>query len=110
VLFGERYGRVTKEFKGLVRGEYGKTPAEISEEFRKQIIGDLEPIDYRPADKIPSELSQLKERVAPYAEQEEDLLSLALFEQVAIKFFEWRKAQKHNLDSNASAENGVHSI
>ena len=112
VLFGEgeRYSRVTKEFKGLVRGEYGKTPAPISDEFRNKIIGDLEPIDYRPADKIPSELSQLKERVAPYAEQEEDLLSLALFEQVAIKFFEWRKAQKHNLDSNANAENGVHTI
>ena len=112
VLFGdgERYSRVTKEFKGLVRGEYGKTPCEVSEDFRKKIIGDLDPIDYRPADKLSAELDQLRERVAPYAEQDEDLLSLALFEQVAIKFFEWRKAQKHNLDSNGDASLGVHTI
>ena len=105
-----KYSRVTKEFRGLIKGEYGRCPAPVSEELQKKILGEDSPIDYRPADKIAPEISSLKERVAPYAEQEEDLLSLALFEQVAIKFFEWRKAQKHNLDSNASAENGVHTI
>ena len=82
----------------------------ILEEFKKKIIGDDEIIDYRPADKIAPEIDVLRERVAPYQEQDEDLLSLALFEQVAIKFFEWRKQQKYQLDPNAIAEKGVHTI
>ena len=112
VLFASegRYSRVTKEFKGLVRGEYGKCPAPISDEFRKKIIGDDPIIDYRPADKIAPEIDSLRQRVAPYEEQEEDLLSLALFEQVAIKFFEWRKQQKYKLDAGADPKNGVHPI
>ncbi len=112
VLFADegRYARVTKEFKALVRGEYGKCPAELDEDFKKKIIGDDEVIDYRPADKIAPEIDSLRQRVAPYEEQEEDLLSLALFEQVAIKFFEWRKQQKYGLDPNADAQNGIHAI
>ena len=112
VIFGNdgRYARVTKEFKALVRGEYGKCPAPISDEFKKKIIGDEEIIDYRPADKIAPEIDSLRERVAPYREQDEDLLSLALFEQVAIKFFEWRKQKKYQLDPNSIAEKGVHTI
>ncbi len=105
-----RYSHVTKEFKGLIRGEYGKCPAPIAEEFRKKIIGDEPIIDYRPADKIAPEIDSLRQRVASYQEQEEDLLSLALFEQVAIKFFEWRKQQTYKLDSNADAAKGVHTI
>ena len=105
-----RYARVTKEFKGLVRGDYGKCPAPVSEQFRKMIIGDDEIIDYRPADKIAPEIDSLRQRVAPYQEQDEDLLSLALFEQVAIKFFEWRKQHKYNLDANADVANGIHTI
>ncbi len=112
VIFADegRYARVTKEFKGLVRGEYGKCPAPVSDEFRKKIIGDDEIIDYRPADKIAPEIDSLRQRVAPYQEQDEDLLSLALFEQVAIKYFDWRKQQKYNLDANADIENGIHTI
>ena len=112
VLFANegRYARVTKEFRALVRGEYGRCPAPISEDFKKKIIGDDDIIDYRPADKIAPEIDSLRQRVAPYSEQDEDLLSLALFEQVAIKFFDWRKQQKYNLDSNADAKNGIHSI
>ena len=112
VIFADegRYARVTKEFKGLVRGDYGKCPAPVSENFRKMIIGDDDVIDYRPADKIAPEIDSLRQRVAPYQEQDEDLLSLALFEQVAIKFFDWRKQQKYNLDANADAANGIHSI
>ena len=105
-----RYARVTKEFKGLVRGEYGRCPAPISEEFRKKIIGDDAIIDYRPADKIAPEIATLRERVAQYEEQEEDLLSLALFEQVAIKFFEARKQKNYKLDANGDPANGVHPI
>ena len=105
-----RYSRVTKEFRGLVKGEYGKCPAPVSDELKKLILGDEPVIDYRPADKIAPEIEALKERVAPYREQDEDLLSLALFEQVAIKFFEQRKRSLYNLDANASPKNGVHPV
>ena len=107
---GERYQITTKEFRGLIRGEYGKTPVDIDPEFRKKIIGDAEPVTCRPADLIPPELSSLRERVAPYSIQEEDLLSLALFEQVAIKFFEYRKKKMYHLDEHSDAALGVHSI
>ena len=112
VLFANegRYARVTKEFKGLVRGEYGRCPAPITDSFKQKIIGNDDIIDYRPADKIAPEIDSLRQRVAPYQEQEEDLLSLALFEQVAVKFFDWRKQQKYNLDANADAANGIHTI
>ena len=112
VLFNDdgRYTRVTKEFKALIRGEYGRCPAPISDEIRSKVIGNDDIIDYRPADKIAPEIDSLRERVAPYREQDEDLLSLALFEQVAIKFFEWRKQQKYKLDANADAANGIHTI
>ncbi len=112
VLFANegRYARVTKEFKALVRGEYGKCPAPIDESFKRKIIGEEDVIDYRPADKIAPEIDSLRQRVAPYSEQDEDLLSLALFEQVAIRYFNWRKQQKYNLDDKADAKNGIHSI
>ncbi|MBQ8289820.1 MAG: oxaloacetate decarboxylase subunit alpha [Clostridia bacterium] len=112
VIFAQdgRYSHVTKEFKALVRGEYGKCPAPITDEFRKKIIGDDTIIDYRPADKIAPEIDSLRERVAKYKEQDEDLLSLALFETVAIKFFEKRKLDTYGLDSNGDAKNGTHPI
>ena len=112
VLFsdGGRYSRTTKEFRGLLRGEYGKCPGKIDPKFRKEIIGDAEPIECRPADLIPAELEELKKKVAPWAEQEEDVLSYALFEQVAVKFFEYRKQQKYGLDSNSDPELGLHSV
>ena len=105
-----KYSRVTKEFRGLIKGEYGRCPAPVSEELQKKILGEDSPIDYRPADKIAPEISSLKERVAPYQEQEEDLLSLALFEKVAIKFFEWRKRENYKLDENENPKTGVHPI
>ncbi|MBQ4325094.1 MAG: oxaloacetate decarboxylase subunit alpha [Clostridia bacterium] len=112
VLFNEngRYSRVTKEFRGVVRGEYGRTPAEIDPEFRRMIIGDLPPIDHRPADDIPAELETLRQKVAPWSEQEEDVLTLALFEQVAIKFFEERKKKKYAIDGNSDENLGIHSV
>ena len=112
VLFANegRYARVSKEFKSLVRGEYGKCPAPIADDIKRKIIGEEDIIDYRPADKIAPEIDSLRQRVAPYSEQDEDLLSLALFEQVAINFFDWRKQQKYNLDDKADAKNGIHSI
>ena len=111
VIMGERYKTVTKEFKGVVRGEYGKTPVAIDPAFIKKIIGDEQPIDYRPADALKPELEQLRSEIAQYLEQDEDVLSYALFPEVSKKFFEYRKAKKYNLDAeNADAKNGVHSI
>ena len=111
IIGGERYKMVTKEFKGVVRGEYGRTPVEISPEFRKKIIGNEKPITKRPADMIPPELDKLREAVKPWAIQDEDVLSYALFEQVAVKFFESRKAKMYNLDSqNADFANKVHNV
>ena len=110
VIAGERYKMVTKEFKGLVKGEYGTTPAPISADFRKKIIGDEQPITTRPADALAPELDKLREAVKPWAIQEEDVLSYALFEQVAVKFFEKRKAKKYGIDPNADAEGKIHSV
>ena len=112
VIGGERYKMVTKEFKGIVRGEYGKTPVAIDPEFTKKIIGDDKVIDYRPADDLKPELDELRAKIpAGLMEQEEDVLSYALFEQVALKFFEYRKNQKYNIDGeNSDAQLGIHTV
>lgn len=111
VILGERYKTVTKEFKGLVRGEYGKTPVEIDPAFRKKIIGDAEPIDCRPADLIAPELDKLRAECADWTEQEEDVLSYAQFGQVATKFFENRRNKKMGIDSaHADAAKAVHPV
>ena len=99
VITGERYKMTTKEFKGLVQGTYGKTPMPIDPEFRKRIIGDLEPIDCRPADLIKPELEDLREEMSEYLEQEEDVLSYACFGQVATKFFQNRRDALYGIDS-----------
>jgi oxaloacetate decarboxylase alpha subunit len=111
VLMGERYKTVTKEFKAMVRGEYGRTPMPTDPAFVKKIIGDAEPITCRPADLLSPELDELRAKIPQYMEQEEDVLSYALFEQVALKFFEYRKAQKYGIDAdNADAQKGIHSV
>ncbi len=108
VIFG-RYQNVSKEFRGLVKGEYGKTPVEIDPAFRKQILGDEEPITCRPADLIAPELETLREKVKQYEEQPEDVLSYALFEQVATKFFQNRQAKNYGIDAVHGVD-GVHPV
>ena len=98
VIMGERYKMISKETKGIVKGEYGRTPVPITEEFRKMVIGDEEPITCRPADLLAPELDKLKKEAAEYIEQDEDVLSYALFGQVAEKFFENRRAAKYKID------------
>lgn len=111
VIGGERYKMVTKEFRGLVKGEYGKTPVELDPAFVKKILGDEKRITVRPADLLKPELDELREKCAQYMEQEEDVLSYALFEQVALKFFETRNAKKHGVDMTSSdKELGIHSV
>ena len=102
VICGERYKQVTKEFRGLVRGEYGKTPAPISPEFRKKIIGDEKAITHRPADSIKNELDRFRSEIKDVMVQDEDVLSYALFDKVALKYFDYRKAQLYKLDTERS--------
>ena len=104
VLTGERYKSVTKEFKGLVRGDYGKTPLPIDPAFVKKIIGDEAQITCRPADNIKPELETLKAKQGDKAKQEEDVLSYALFEQVAMKFFDRRDTDAKIAEALSDAE------
>jgi len=97
VLYG-RYKMVSKEFRNLIKGEYGATPAPISEDFRRRIIGDETPVTSRPADLLAPELDALREKVRVYYEKEEDVLTYALFEQVAVKFFEKRRSALYDID------------
>lgn len=111
VIMGERYKTVTKEFKGLVKGEYGKTPVDIDPEFQKKIIGSEEPITCRPADLIKPELEEMKKECAEWTEQEEDVLTYAMFPKVAPKFFEQRRNRLYGIDSEHSdMKNKVHPV
>lgn len=100
VIMGERYKMVTKETKGLVRGEYGRTPVPISDEIVKKIIGDENVINYRPANRIPPELDKMRKEMNEYFEQEEDVLSYALFPSVALDFFKVRRTEKYGVESD----------
>ncbi len=103
VLMG-RYKMISKESKGLLRGEYGKLPGKVNEEVRKKAIGDDKVIDVRPADLLDPELEKYREETKGIAKCEEDVLSYALFPQVAQKFFEARDA------APAVDENGVRTL
>lgn len=102
VITGERYKTVTKEFKGIVKGEYGKTPVPIDPEFQKMILKGEEPITCRPADLLEPELDKLKSECAEWTEQEEDVLTYAMFPKVAPKFFEKRRNKKYGIDGEHS--------
>ena len=110
VLAGERYKMVTKEFKGLLRGEYGKLPAEPDPEVVKKCIGGEKRITYRPADDLKPEYEAFRQEIAPYMQQEEDVLSYAVFGQVALNFFKWRKARDTGVDANLIGNGGVYPV
>ena len=111
VIMGERYKMVTKEFKDLVAGKYGKTPCDIDPDFQKKIVGDDEIITCRPADLIHDKIDDFKDEIKEYYEQEEDILSYAQFGQVAIKFFQKRRDKKYNLDGkHEDLESKVHPV
>lgn len=98
VLMGERYKIISKETKAILKGEYGKTILPFNEEVQKKALGDEEPITCRPADLLKPELEDLREKVKAYSIQEEDVLSYALFPEVATEFFRKRDARLHGLD------------
>lgn len=111
VISGERYKMVTKESKGLLRGEYGALPGAVNEEVRQKCIGSDKVITHRPADDLTPEYGKYKEEIKEYLEQEEDVLSYALFPQVAMNFFKNRQAEKYELNKNLmDKENAVHPV
>ena len=111
VVLGERYKSLTKESKDLLLGKYGKTVKPFNEEVQKKAIDDKEPIICRPADLIEPQLEKYEKECAQWKQQDEDVLTYALFPKVATEYFEYRKAQKYNIDAtNADKELGVHSV
>jgi oxaloacetate decarboxylase alpha subunit len=111
VIMGERYKMVTKEFRALVKGEYGRTPVPIDPAFRQKIIGDEEAIDCRPADLLEPELETLRREALEWTEQEEDILSYAQFGPVAVKFFEKRRNKKYGIDGeHVDMKNKIHPV
>ncbi len=110
IITGERYKMVTKEFKDLVAGKYGRTPCKISEEFQRKIVGDGEIIDCRPADLLSDTIDDFKKDIIEFEPSDEDVLSYAQFDRVAVKFFEKRRDKKYKLDRNDDIVNKIHMI
>ncbi len=111
VLTKERYKMVTKETKDVLSGKYGQTVKPFNPEIQKKCIGDTKPITCRYADLIPAELETLEKEIEMYKEQDEDVLTYALFPQVAKEFFQYREAQKKKVDASvADGENGAYPV
>ena len=102
VIMGERYKMVPKESKKIMLGEFGQTVKPFNPEVQKKIIGDETPITCRPADLIAPQLPQFEKECAQWKQQDEDVLSYALFPAVAKDFFEYRAAQQTKVDSSAA--------
>ena len=111
VIMGERYKMVTKETKDVLSGKYGATIKPFNPEVQKKCIGDTEPITCRYADLLEPELDKLEAEMAQWKEQDEDVLTYALFPQVAVEFFKYREAQKTKVDPTiADNENGAYPV
>ena len=102
VLAGERYKMVPKESKKIMMGEFGKTVKPFNKEVQKKIIGDATPITCRPADLIEPQLPKFEKECAQWKQQDEDVLSYALFPAVAKDFFEYREAQQTKVDQKTA--------
>ena len=100
VITGERYKMVPKEIKEYLHGLYGKSPAPVNEEVKKQIIGDDEVITYRPADKLEPQLDELREKYKDLVKSDEDVLTCALFEAKAVKFLTARNNPDEIIEVN----------
>ena len=111
VLMGERYKMITKESKALLHGEYGQTVKPFNSEVQKKACGDETPITCRPADLLKPELKEMEKEVARYKQQDQDVLSYALFPQVAVDFFKYREAQQEKVDpTRADTKAGAYPV
>ena len=104
VVSGGRYKTFSKESKALLRGEYGRLPGQVNEEVRRKAIGSDTVITCRPADLIKPEMPKYREETKGVATCEEDVLSYALFPQVASTFFAKRGEKAAEADPNAVRE------
>ena len=102
VIMGERYKMCTKESKALLAGEYGQTVKPFNKEVQKKAIGDKKPITCRPADLLEPELDKIEAEMSQWKQQEEDVLTYALFPQVATEFFKYREAQQTKVDASVA--------
>ena len=111
VLMGERYKMVPKESKKIMLGEFGQTVKPFNPEVQKKIIGDETPITCRPADLIAPQMPQFEKECAQWKQQDEDVLSYALFPAVAKEFFQYREAQQKKVDVTvADKENKAYPV
>ena len=111
VVTGERYKMVPKESYKLVAGEFGRTVKPMDEEMLKKVLKGEKQMTDRPADHIPPQLEQFKEECKEWTQQPEDVLSYALFPQVAKDYFQFRDAQKSGIAlKNADKENKAYPV
>ncbi len=96
VLSGERYKMVSKESKKILAGEFGETVKPFNPEVQKKAIGDQKPITCRPADLLEPSLDRFRDECKEWIQQDEDVLSYALFPAVATEFFKYRKEEQEN--------------
>ncbi len=109
VLMGERYKVATDQTKDLLAGGYGKTVKPFNPEVQKKVIGDRKVITCRPADLIPNELDKIESEMKEWKQQDEDVLTYALFPQVAMDFFKYRQAQQEKVDmTQADTKNAAY--
>ncbi|WP_302625411.1 oxaloacetate decarboxylase subunit alpha [uncultured Eubacterium sp.] len=111
VVMGERYKMVNQQAKDLLAGKYGQTVKPFNKEVQKKAIGNEKPITCRPADLLKPSLEKFEKECAQWKQQDEDVLSYALFPQVAKEFFEYREAQQTKVDPTvADKENGAYPV
>ena len=111
VLTGERYKVVPQETKDIFLGRYGKTAMPMNPEIQKKVIGDEEPITCRLADLLEPGLPEFEKAIAAYKKQDEDVLTYALFPEVAMDFFKFRDAQETGVDvKSADKENKAYPV
>ncbi len=111
VLMGERYKMATDQTKDVLRGKYGQTVKPMNQEVIDKVIPGEERITCRPADLISNEMEKLESEMAEWKQQDEDVLSYALFPQVATDFFKYRQAQQEKVDpAQADTKNGAYPV
>ena len=111
VVMGERYKMVNQQAKDLLAGKYGQTVKPFNKEVQKKAIGDVKPITCRPADLLEPSLPKFEKECAQWKQQDEDVLTYALFPQVAKEYFEYREAQQTKVDpAVADKENGAYPV
>jgi pyruvate/oxaloacetate carboxyltransferase len=104
VMTGKRYSVVALETKNYVRGLYGEPPGAISEEIRTKVLGKQEPIDCRPADLLKPGLDAARREAGDLATSEEDVLSYALFPEIAKDYFLWRESRDGKQDAEGAGQ------